>query len=167
MSKDPDFQNRTVVSVSNPKWDNAEHTMLTADVLFQELEALGPIPFTSTDNADTAHGVVVWQKAIAGEYGPIADYVPPTPEQLRAAMLPLERWRLNTIIDLQAGLRDRINAAIEDMPEPGRTIARNKLADVQQYYRTDPLFDLLGGHPGIDLSPEDIDAMWADGLALS
>jgi len=110
-----------------------------------------------------------WLADNIGEYE-ILPYAPPpepTPEERRAAMPPLERWRLNTIIDLQPGLRDRINTAIEDLPEPNRTITRNKLADVQQYYRTDPLFDLLGAHPGIDLSPEDIDAMWADGLALN
>jgi hypothetical protein len=66
---------RTIVSVSNPRWSNASQTMLDADVLFAELEALGPVPFTATDNADTPHGQEIWDNALAGEYGEIAEFV--------------------------------------------------------------------------------------------
>lgn len=90
-----------------------------------------------------------------------------THEERRAAMLPLAKWRFNTIVDLETGLRDKINSVIAEMPEPQRTIARNKLADVQEYVRVDTLFDVLGAHPSIGKTPEDIDAMWAAGHALS
>lgn len=73
------YHTRTVVSVASPRWDNHEHTVLTADVLFEELRGMGPLPFTTFANADTDHGVEVWEKAIAGEYGPIAEYVEPEP----------------------------------------------------------------------------------------
>lgn len=69
------FQNRTVVSVANLRWADVERTKIDADVLFKELEVLGPVPFTTYDDADTRHGVEIWTKAIAGEYGPIAGYV--------------------------------------------------------------------------------------------
>ena len=81
-------------------------------------------------------------------------------------MPPMARWRLNTIIDREAGLRDKINAAIAELPEPQQSIARNKLADVVEFIRTDTLFDLLAAHPTISKSPDDIDVMWAAGLAL-
>jgi hypothetical protein len=74
-----DYQNRTVVSVSNPRWADAGHTLLDADVVFLELESLGAIPFTTTVNADTAHGVEIWTKANAGDYGTITEYVEPPP----------------------------------------------------------------------------------------
>lgn len=92
---------------------------------------------------------------------------PPTPEEIRASMPPLARWRFNTMIDSEAGLRDKINAAIEELPEQQRTIARNKLADVQDYIRIDPLFDFLGAHPAIGKTADEIDTMWAAGLALT
>jgi hypothetical protein len=90
----------------------------------------------------------------------------PTPEEIRAAMPPLAKWRVDTVIDLEPGLRDKINAAIEAMPEPNRTISKNKLASVTEFIRTDPLFELIGGDPSIGKSPEDIDAMWQAALAL-
>lgn len=92
---------------------------------------------------------------------------PPTPEEIRANMPPLARWRFNTMIDRETGLRDKINAAIEELPEQQRTIARNKLADVVDFIRIDTLFDLLGAHPDIGKTPEDIDTMWWGGLALT
>lgn len=90
-----------------------------------------------------------------------------TPEEKRAVMPDLERWRVNTVIDLEPGLRDKINAAIEALPEPQRTISRNKLADVQTFKRIDPLFDMLGSDPDIGKTPEDIDAMWETALKLA
>lgn len=155
-----DFRSRTVVEVKNVQWANEEQTILNAEVLFEELQSLGFIPFTTMDGADTDHGQEIWDNALNGDYGPIADFVPPTLEETRAAMPDLERWRVNTIIDLEPGLRDKINAAIEAMPEPQRTISKNKLADVQMFSRTDPLFDLIGSDPSIGKTPEDIDAMW-------
>ncbi|MRN67962.1 hypothetical protein [Brucella sp. 10RB9213] len=91
---------------------------------------------------------------------------PPTPEERRAMMRPLEKWRVDTIIDLEPGLRDKINAVIARWPDPKRTIAKNKLASVTEFYRIDPLFDELGSEAEIGKSPDDIDAMWADGAAL-
>ncbi|MER8619161.1 hypothetical protein NKG99_20375 [Mesorhizobium sp. M1409] len=92
MAEDPipqevliDYQNRTVVSVANLRWANAQHTMLDADVLFAELEALGPVPFSTTADADTAHGREVWDKANAGDYGPIAAFSVPLNQQITDA----------------------------------------------------------------------------------
>lgn len=88
-------------------------------------------------------------------------------EEKRALMPMLERWRVNTIIDLEQGLREKINAAIEAMPEPQRTISKNKLADVQLFSRLDPLFELIGRAPEVGKTPEDIDAMWEAGITLN
>lgn len=74
-----DYQSRTVVSVSNLKWANPEHTILDVDVVFKELESMGAVPFTTVPDADTKHGVEIWTKAIAGDYGTIPEYVAPPP----------------------------------------------------------------------------------------
>src|SRR5690554_3063933 len=77
---------------------------------------------------------------------PIAPYEPPlapTPEEIRAAMPPLQKWRFETVVDLN-GLREQIDAAIQNMPEPDRTVAFNKRNHVPDFYRNDPLFDALG-----------------------
>lgn len=95
----------------------------------------------------------------------VVPYSPPTTEaEMRAAMQPLEKWRVDTIIDLQPGLRDAINAAIDAMPEPARTINRNKLLSVTMFERADPLFDALGTSVG--MTAAQIDELWTAAAAL-
>ncbi|OAE43913.1 hypothetical protein [Brucella intermedia] len=92
--------------------------------------------------------------------------IEPTPEEKRAMMPKLEKWRVDTVIDLETGLRDKINAAIATWPDPKRTIAKNKLASVSVFDRLDPLFDELGAEPEVGKTPDDIDNMWTAGAAL-
>ena len=160
------FANRTVQDAKNPRWVNAEQTILDIDVLLTELSPMGYVPFTTMENADTAHGIEIWTKSQAGDYGPIAPFVGPTIEFIREQMPELERWRVNTIIDFEAGLREKIDAAIDAMPEPQRTISKNKLADVQLFRRNDPLFELIGSTPSIGKTPEDIDVIWMEAANL-
>ncbi len=160
------YANRTVEDAKNPRWVNAEHTILDIDVLFTELRPMGYVPLTTMEKADTAHGAELWAKSKAGAFGPIAPFVGPTIEFIREQMPELERWRVNTVIDFEAGLRDKIDAAIEAMAEPQRTISKNKLADVQMFRRNDPLFELIGSTPSIGKTPEDIDAMWMEAANL-
>lgn len=154
-----------IIGAKNPVWCNPEHSIIDVDVRFTHL--LEWVPFTAINGTGEAHTQDVWDRVIAGEYGPIADFVPPTPEHVRANMPDLERWRVNTVIDLEPGLREKIDAAIDAMPEPQRTISKNKLTDVQMFRRTDPLFDLIGSDPSIGKTPEDIDAMWQAALVLA
>lgn len=162
-----DYRNRTVVSVSKLRWRDQEHKALDCEVLFEELTGFGPIPFATNSDADTRHGREIWENALKGEYGKIGEFVPPTPEELRQDMPPLQKWRVDTIIDLEPGLRDKINNAIDKMPEPTRTVSKNKLSSVIEFYRTDPLFELIGSDPSIGKTPDDIDAMWQAALALA
>lgn len=97
---------------------------------------------------------------------PVAPYVPPpepTPEELRERMPPLQKWRFETVIALE-GLKEDIDTAIENLPEPQKTIAKNKREFVPEFYRTDPLFDLLGSLVG--KTPEEIDTLWEQALTL-
>ncbi|QNQ63087.1 hypothetical protein IB024_04910 [Brucella sp. 6810] len=162
-----DFENRTVVSVTDLVWVDEAHTALTAKVPFAELEGFGPIPFATSADADTAHGREIWNNAISGAYSDIAAYVPPTAQQRREMMPDLEKWRVDTIIGLESGLREKINAALDKWPEPKRTIAKNKLNSVTHFRRTDTLFDDIGADPDVGKSPEDIDAMWLAGASLT
>lgn len=70
-----DWQNRTVKSIKNPRWANAEKTIVEADVVFEELEALGPIPFACSADADTPHGLLVWDAIVVKKrHGDIKPY---------------------------------------------------------------------------------------------
>jgi hypothetical protein len=67
----------------NPVWANAEHTMIDLTVRFAEIPE--DLPFTASPDDTEAHGRAIFAAAQAGEYGPVAEYLPPpapTPEQL-------------------------------------------------------------------------------------
>jgi hypothetical protein len=65
--------------VSNPQWANAEHTAINCDVDFDDLrEEL--VPFTAVASGDYPHSHQIFAECVAGNYGPIAEYVaPPAP----------------------------------------------------------------------------------------
>jgi hypothetical protein len=74
----------TVEYVKDLKWMDAEHTFIECIVKYAEFEEGHPSGINATD--PYAHIHEVWTKANAGEYGPIAEYVPPPePEPIVAA----------------------------------------------------------------------------------
>lgn len=144
--------NGDVVSPAYDGWSSGEYRL-------EAIQPADPIPAGYRSTGQTV-------EFVAGLPKFIDQLVEITAQERREAMPPLVRWRLNTIIDLEVGLRDKINAAIAEMPDPARTIARNKLADVLDFVRVDSLLDQLGAHPTIGKTPEDIDVMWMAGHAL-
>jgi hypothetical protein len=67
----------TVESVTNLKWVNEEHTMFECVVKYAEFNEAHPTGVNGTDMY--AHIQEIWTKGNAGEYGVIAEYVPPPP----------------------------------------------------------------------------------------
>jgi len=68
---------RTINSVRNLQWANKEHTMIDMEVDFDELDE-EYVPFTAVETGDPEpHTAVLWANAIAGVYGPIAEWIPP------------------------------------------------------------------------------------------
>ena len=70
-----------LTSVSNPIWANKEHTAIDCKITTSQFgdEVL---PFTADSNDVEAHGRAIFAAIVAGEYGPIAEYVaPPEPVQ--------------------------------------------------------------------------------------
>lgn len=161
------YQQRTILDVHSLHWANADHSVLNAMVLFEELSSLGSIPFSTGPESDTLHGREIWDKAVAGDLGLIAEYVPLTKEQLREQMPNLEKWRFDTILDLEPGLREKIYEAIDKWPEPKRTIGKNKIRSITSFRRADTLFDEIGSDTLIGKSPDDIDIMWQEASALT
>jgi hypothetical protein len=69
----------TVQYVKDLKWENAEHTYFSCIVKYEEFNEEHPSGINGTDSY--AHINEIWTKANAGEYGVIAEYVPP-PESI-------------------------------------------------------------------------------------
>ena len=66
-----------VISASNAAYVNADKTAISLDVIFEELKDLGAIQFIAMSNDTEEHGRDIYAKAIAGDFGDIAAYVPP------------------------------------------------------------------------------------------
>jgi hypothetical protein len=65
-------------TVINPVWANAEHTIIDCDVDFDDLpEAL--VPFSAVASGDYPHTHEIFARCVAGDFGAIAEYVPPPP----------------------------------------------------------------------------------------
>jgi len=68
----------TVQYVKNLQWADAEHTMFTCVVKYEEFNEEHPSGINATD--PYAHIKEIWVKGTAGEYGDIAEYVVPPSE---------------------------------------------------------------------------------------
>ena len=59
-------------NVTIPKYGNSDNSCIDCMVDF---EAIGVVPFTACPMDDEAHGVEIYNRCIAGDFGPIAPYV--------------------------------------------------------------------------------------------
>lgn len=118
------FQSRTIVDVKNPRWVRADHSLLDADVLFQELEALGYVAFTTMADADTPHGVQIWEDCNALVYGPIAEYVPPVILPVNVGLTPDQFYHM---LEFDLAVIEDFDAAIETVtPLSKKKTCRNQ-----------------------------------------
>lgn len=74
----------TLTSVSNPRWVNAEHTAIDCEITTSQFGS-EILPFTASQNDAEAHGRAIFAAIVAGNYGPIAEYVAP-PQQVQPAV---------------------------------------------------------------------------------
>lgn len=62
----------------NPKWIDEEHSKIDLTVKFEKFNT--ELPFTASADDIEEHGRVLFDLANSGEFGEIAEYVPPPPE---------------------------------------------------------------------------------------
>jgi len=69
-----------LIDAQNPQWGDAENTFINVEAKWQHLESEGYLPFTANPNDTEAHGVDLYNRCVAGEFGTIAEYVAPVEE---------------------------------------------------------------------------------------
>lgn len=71
-----------LTNIHTLRWVDAAHTMID---LIGTHPVYGEIPFGASPNDGEAHGRDIFARAVAGEFGPIAEYVAPvkTPEEIQ------------------------------------------------------------------------------------
>jgi hypothetical protein len=109
----------------NPVWANAEHTMIDLTVRFAEIPE--DLPFTARPDDCEEHGRAIFAAAVAGEFGPVAEFVPyvPTLEE-KAAAIRADRKELLAATDW---------TQLPDVPETTReayAFYRQALRDISQ-----------------------------------
>lgn len=65
----------TVLSVTDCKWNDEEHSTADCVVVFAEIGE--PIPFCASPNDNASHGRQLYADIVSGKYGPVAEYAPP------------------------------------------------------------------------------------------
>ncbi len=76
------------MDAKEPRYANAENTLIDLTLMHP---VFGEIPFTADPQDVEAHGRDLFARAVAGEFGPVAEYVPP----LEAAEVPLQADQAN------------------------------------------------------------------------
>lgn len=92
-----------VLSAANPKWVDAEHAMIGLDVKFEELSDLGVIPFSAYKLDVEEHGRDLFNRAAAGEFGEVAEYVVP------------EETITSKIISIKDSVTNALNAKAKEL----------------------------------------------------
>lgn len=64
------------MEVKNPRFTNADKSLIDVDILHP---VFGWIPFTANPDDAEDYGRQIYAEAVAGDFGPITDYVPPPP----------------------------------------------------------------------------------------
>ena len=64
--------------VKNCKWGDAEHTHIVCEVDFDHLDELY-VSFSADPKDKYEHSKEIYKKALAGDFGTIAEYEPPAP----------------------------------------------------------------------------------------
>ena len=67
-----------LIDAKNPKWSDAEKTCIEVEAKWQHLESEGYLPFGADPNDVEAHGVDLFNRCVAEEFGTVADYVEKT-----------------------------------------------------------------------------------------
>ena len=70
-------------AVRNCKWGNAEHTSIECEVNFDDIQDEEFSPFGANPLDHYEHGREIFARAVAGEFGEIAEYVPPQPPKIK------------------------------------------------------------------------------------
>ena len=145
-----------VIAAHSPVFSNAQQTAINLMVVF---EGIGEVPFTASPDDVEPHGVELFQRAQALEFGPVAPYVAPPPVVPQIVTMRQARLAL-----LGAGLLAQVGAAINALPEPDQTAARIEWEYSSEVHRDKPFVQMLGGALG--LTGEQLDNLFTQAAQL-
>lgn len=99
----------TFSSVTNPAYANAENSFIDCVVMFDGFAT--EVEFTASASDVEGHSREIFARAVAGDFGPVAPYVepsPPVPESVTPAQAKIALF--------EAGLLDGVEALVAAYP---------------------------------------------------
>jgi hypothetical protein len=70
----------TLTNISDMQYAEEDKSSVNCTVVFKEFP-LEPMPFTADKYDSMAHGREIYNDIVSGEFGEVADYVPPKDEE--------------------------------------------------------------------------------------
>ena len=96
----------SIVSARDPRWSDQEHSAIVLLVVFKEMESVyGEIPFAASPNDSEPHGVELFERAVAGEFGEVQE---PTKDMVQAQVMCRR-------VELSAASTAKINLLVADL----------------------------------------------------
>lgn len=141
-----------IKNVRNPQWANAEHTVINVVL---DTDAYGEIPFSASPDDVETHGREIFADAVAGKFGPIAEYIPP----VVPVVIPQEISKAQGIATLMDyGYWPAVNTYLTTQAPPETLILFNA---VTVFNRASPL--LLQMQAMLGIPDAEVDQMFIDG----
>ena len=140
------------LQVRNPQYNAAN----TVDLEINHPQ-FGWVPFTATPYDAEAYGRELYAQAVAGDFGPVAEYVAPSPVQLTTpASVTMRQCRLQL---LATGKLNLVAAAIASLPSPQKEEAEIEWEYGAVVWRSSSLIAMLAPVLGWNTA-EEIDAQF-------
>lgn len=77
----------TIESATNPMYATADGTCIALQVKFAEIKEV--LPFAASPHDPMSYGVDLYNRAQAGEFGEVAEYVPPPAPVIESTQTPV------------------------------------------------------------------------------
>jgi hypothetical protein len=161
-----------ITFANSPRWVNQAQTAITLTVQFETLPE--PVSFLASPDDVEAHGVTLYNNAVAGLYGSIAAYVaPPTPvpSEITALQFLLQAATDGIITQLEAleaaqtGSVPALIQAVFDSLAPTQSFAAQvRWARMTSIPRTDPLVAAVG--QALSMTTQQMDTFFINAAAL-
>lgn len=145
-----------MTQIRNPEWANVLETVVNCEINHPEY---GWIPFSACEHDPEEHGRMIFEKCIAGEYGPIAEYV--TPPVSAPKEITMRQCRLQLLSD---GLLDAVGTAINALPSPQKEAAQIEWEYSAKVSRDSALIASLA--PALGLTDADIETLFIEASQL-
>jgi hypothetical protein len=68
------LETRTLITARNPRWGSPDHFYIELECKFEELAAIGFVPFTAALADPTPHGAAIFALARQGRFGPVSEF---------------------------------------------------------------------------------------------